>query len=121
MVIEQGDGPRVHVFEAPSGRLLSAQAVKPLGNDAPVWWSPDARWLLNNEPVPSARGCLDIDLNFSPSTNLLPVRRLNLTVGHEATVRAAWLRRPDDTSYRRCEAWLRSAGRGADGLHEGSA
>jgi hypothetical protein len=39
-------------------------------------------------------GCLDIDLNFSPSTNLLPVRRLNLPVGQEGTVRAAWLRFP---------------------------
>jgi len=56
--------------------------------------TPDARWLLNNEPVPSVRGCLDIDLNFSPSTNLLPVRRLKLPVGREATVRAAWLRFP---------------------------
>ena len=56
--------------------------------------TPDARWLLNNEPVPSVRGCLDIDLNFSPSTNLLPVRRLNLPVGHEAALRAAWLRFP---------------------------
>ena len=39
-------------------------------------------------------GCIDIDLNFSPSTNLLPIRRLNLAVGEEAEVRAAWLRFP---------------------------
>jgi hypothetical protein len=35
-----------------------------------------------------------LDLNFSPSTNLLPIRRLNLAVGQEAQVKAAWLRFP---------------------------
>ena len=39
-------------------------------------------------------GCMDIDLNFSPSTNLLPIRRLNLRIGESADVRAAWLRFP---------------------------
>jgi len=34
-------------------------------------------------------------LAFSPATNLLPIRRLNLEVGQEAEVRAAWLRFPD--------------------------
>src|ERR671934_1946510 len=33
-------------------------------------------------------------LNGSPSTNLLPIRRLGLAVGQEAKVRAAWLRFP---------------------------
>ncbi len=36
-------------------------------------------------------GCIDIDLGFSPSTNLLPIRRLSLAVGAEAEVKAAWL------------------------------
>jgi hypothetical protein len=39
-------------------------------------------------------GCTDADLNFSPSTNLLPIRRLDLAVGQAAEVRAAWLRFP---------------------------
>jgi uncharacterized protein len=38
--------------------------------------------------------CVDIDLNFSPSTNTLPIRRLNLAVGERAEVAAAWLRFP---------------------------
>ena len=37
---------------------------------------------------------MDLDLNFSPSTNLLPIRRLNLEVGQQAEVKAAWLRFP---------------------------
>lgn len=52
------------------------------------------RWTLNGTHAPAVDGCLDVDLNFSPSTNLLPVRRLALAVGQSATVRAAWLRFP---------------------------
>jgi hypothetical protein len=52
------------------------------------------RWRLNGKECPEVSGCIDVDLNFSPSTNLLPIRRLALEVGQEATVRAAWLRFP---------------------------
>jgi hypothetical protein len=52
------------------------------------------RWLLNGTPRPDVTGCTDLDLNFSPSTNLLPIRRLNLGIGQEARVKAAWLRFP---------------------------
>jgi hypothetical protein len=51
-------------------------------------------WYLNGEEVPAVRGCIDIDLNFSPVTNLLPLRRLKPGVGEFKTVRAAWLRFP---------------------------
>jgi hypothetical protein len=37
---------------------------------------------------------VDVDLGFTPSTNLLPIRRLSLAVGAEASIRAAWLRFP---------------------------
>ena len=52
------------------------------------------RWTLNGEACPQVEGCIDVDLNFSPSTNLLPIRRLGLEIGEEAEVRAAWLRFP---------------------------
>jgi hypothetical protein len=58
---------------------------------------PQRHWLLNGEECPQVRGCNDIDLNFSPSTNLLPIRRLGLEVGQGAGVRAAWLRFPSFT------------------------
>ena len=54
----------------------------------------DHRWKLNGVERPAVRGCTDFDLNFSPSTNLLPIRRLNLDIGQEAEVKAAWLRFP---------------------------
>ena len=68
------------------------------------------RWLLNGEECAEVDGCIDLDLNFSPLTNLLPIRRLNLAVGQEETVTAAWLRFPSfrfeplDQMYRRVEA-----------------
>ena len=67
-------------------------------------------WLSNGVEVPSVRRAVDLDLNFSPSTNLLPIRRQNLAVGQEAGVRAAWLRFPTfafeplEQSYRRIDA-----------------
>lgn len=39
-------------------------------------------------------GCLDIDLAFSPATNQLPIRRLDLGIGESAEVTAAWLQIP---------------------------
>jgi hypothetical protein len=51
----------------------------------------ERKWFLNGTECPAVAGCLDIDLGFSPSTNLLPIRRLSLTLGQEAEVRAAWL------------------------------
>ena len=52
------------------------------------------RWRLNGADCPVVEGCVDLDLNFSPSTNALPIRRLDLAVGQAADVRAAWLRFP---------------------------
>src|SRR2546421_1242194 len=43
---------------------------------------------------PDLHGCIDADLEFSPCTNTLPIRRLNLEVGDSADVRAAWVRFP---------------------------
>ena len=65
------------------------------------------RWWLDDRECPAVAGCIDVDLNFSPSTNLLPIRRLGLPVGGAADVRAAWLRFPSfalepfEQTYRR--------------------
>jgi hypothetical protein len=52
-------------------------------------------WTLNGGLVPTVAACIDIDLNFTPATNLLSVRRLNLAPGQSAEVVAAWLEFPD--------------------------
>jgi hypothetical protein len=55
------------------------------------------KWYLNGTESPAVSGCIDIDLGFSPSTNLLPIRRLSLSVGQQAEVKAAWLPFPSLT------------------------
>jgi hypothetical protein len=52
-------------------------------------------WTSRGDPLPLVEGALDIDLGFTPATNLLPIRRLNLAVGQRADVRTAWVRFPE--------------------------
>jgi uncharacterized protein len=52
------------------------------------------RWTVNGKPVPAVDGCIDIDLGFSPSTNLLPIRRLHLVKGVPVRTTAAWVEFP---------------------------
>jgi uncharacterized protein len=49
---------------------------------------------------PEAAGCIDVDLNFTPATNLIAIRRLALGVGHKSDAPAAWLRFPEYTLER---------------------
>jgi uncharacterized protein len=51
-------------------------------------------WQADGRPIAALDDCVDVDLGFSPSTNLLPIRRLGLAVGAQAAVRAAWVRFP---------------------------
>lgn len=55
----------------------------------------EGHWTLNGAPLPSVEGALDIDLGFTPATNLLPIRRLDLAVGEGRAVRTVWLRFPE--------------------------
>lgn len=52
------------------------------------------RWWVNGVEATAVAGCIDIDLNFSPVTNTLPIRRAQLAIGAELAVTAAWLRFP---------------------------
>lgn len=54
----------------------------------------DGTELRNDVERPNLAGCIDIDLSVTPSTNTLPIRRLNLAVGESAEVTAAWVRFP---------------------------
>jgi len=57
----------------------------------------DARWTLNGAGCPTVAACVDLDLSFTPATNLLQLRRLALAVGDMAEVRSAWLNWPAGT------------------------
>jgi hypothetical protein len=51
-------------------------------------------WTVDGVPAKALKGCTDIDLGCSPSTNTLPIRRLRLGVGASSTIQAAWVRFP---------------------------
>lgn len=78
--------------------------------DLTIAVDPERRWSLNGSEAPAVQGCIDLDLNFSPATNLLPICRLALHNGQAAPVRAAWLRFPSfaleplDQEYMRIDA-----------------
>ena len=46
-------------------------------------------WTVNGVPTKGLKGCTDVDLGCSPSTNTLPIRRLRLPVGASNTIQAA--------------------------------
>ena len=48
-------------------------------------------WQLNGAEQ-GLQGCIDIDLAFTPATNLLPLRRLAPADGERADLSAAWFR-----------------------------
>ncbi len=59
---------------------------------------PGERWTLNGEEQgKEVAGLMDIDLSFTPSTNLVQFRRLSLTVGDEVEAPVAYLHFPELT------------------------
>jgi len=53
-------------------------------------------WIANGDRQSQVDGCIDIDLGWSPSTNTLPIRRLNLGSGDKSgPIIAAWVKFPE--------------------------
>lgn len=68
--------------------------------------TPGGIWTLNGRVVPHLDGCGDLDLAFTPATNLFQLRRVALQVGQAADVPVAWLDAPAgtlDTLHQRYE------------------
>lgn len=58
----------------------------------------DGRWYRNGHEETAVRGCVDVDLGWSPSTNILPIRRLALPMGSSSgPLIMAWVRFPELT------------------------
>ena len=55
----------------------------------------ERRWWSAGEELLPLRGCVDVDLGVSPSTNTLPIRRLGLEIGADVDIGAAWVRFPE--------------------------
>jgi hypothetical protein len=54
-------------------------------------------WWTSGTELPDLRGCVDVDLSITPATNILPIRRLNLSPNAGQDVVAAWIRFPELT------------------------
>lgn len=68
----------------------------------------DGRWFENGREKQTVKGAVDIDLGWSPSTNTLPIRRLNLAVGQASgEFIAAWVRFPELTLQPLPQEYLR--------------
>lgn len=64
-------------------------------------------WSVNGKVDRSLKGCTDVDLGCSPSTNTLPIRRLRLAVGDSQMIQAAWVRFPDLTLTKGAQTYTR--------------
>ena len=64
-------------------------------------------WTIDGAAARALRGCIDVDLGCSPSTNTLPIRRLRLAVGASQTIQAAWVRFPELTVVKAPQTYTR--------------
>jgi hypothetical protein len=53
--------------------------------------SAEGMWTRNGDAVPGLEDCVNLDLGFSPATNLFQLRRLALAEGQAADAPVAWL------------------------------
>ncbi len=81
--------------EALSARVTGWLAATPV--DIAVWVDAARGWTINGWSCPDLDGCDDINLSFSPATNLLPIRRIRLATGAQASAarRVASISGPD--------------------------
>ncbi|BAB50328.1 putative glycolipid-binding domain-containing protein [Mesorhizobium japonicum] len=69
----------------------------------------DGEWMLNGEPQRGVAGLVDVDLGFTPASNLLAIRRFDLGIGETTLAPAAYLSFPTlemvllEQSYRRLD------------------
>ncbi len=66
-------------------------------------------WRADGDPVSALDGCIDVDLGWTPATNTLPIRRLDLGVGDEVTISVAFVRFPELTLVRSEQTYSRLA------------
>jgi hypothetical protein len=72
----------------------------------------DGRWLANGEALTGLGGCADVDLEWTPSTNTLPLRRLAPPVGAgTGPLPVAWVRFPALTVERAEQEYRRTSER----------
>ncbi len=94
--VEDGQPFRLRYAVSTDARLRTTRAVvegyagtQPVRLD--IRRSAEGRWTLAEVEQQDVFGCEDVDLAFTPATNLLPLRRLRLAIGQAAPSPAAYL------------------------------
>lgn len=58
--------------------------------------SGDGSWKdADSNPIPALDGCIDVDIQWSPLTNTLPLRRLDIQAGESENIKVAYVSLPD--------------------------
>lgn len=70
---------------------------------------PSGVWRRDAEVLSEFDGLSDVDLQITPATNTLPIRRLHLGIGEGAETDALWIRFPDLTLERLPQRYTRAA------------
>jgi hypothetical protein len=96
----------------PSWHTRAARVTGSVG-DAPfdlvITHAPAAPWYVNGVAQPGLADLVDLDLGFTPATNLVALRRLGLAIGATAEAPAAYLAFPElrlerlEQTYRRID------------------
>jgi hypothetical protein len=66
-------------------------------------------WRRDTEVLPEFEGLHDVDLQITPATNTLPIRRLQLDPGESADTDALWIRFPELALERLPQRYTRAA------------
>jgi uncharacterized protein len=99
-------------IECDTGWRVRTTRARVIGVDAAIDLMSDGagRWRDGGgRALPDLEGAIDVDLSITPFTNTLPIRRLDLTEGLRADIRAIYLRFPDlsVTIDRQRYTWLK--------------
>jgi hypothetical protein len=68
-------------------------------------------WSVDGMDRADLQGCTDVDLEFTPATNTLPIRRLGLEPGQSVEIEAVWVRIPSLEVERSTQRYERMAER----------
>jgi hypothetical protein len=68
-------------------------------------------WQVGNDEVAELSGAVDVDFGWTPATNTIPIRRLNLDVGAAAETRVVFIPFPDREIESRTHRYERLAER----------
>jgi hypothetical protein len=78
---------------------------------SPLDWrverSESGQWTVDGKRQPSLDGLIDVDLGFTPATNLIAIRRSALAIGELASTPAGWFAFPELRMDRMEQTYLR--------------